>query len=323
MKAFITGGTGFIGSHLIDYLSNNNAEIYALVRDVNNLKWLSGYNIHFLEGNLSSLPSLPSDIQTVFHVAGLTKAAKTADYYTVNQHGTASLFEALKRHKIRPEKVIILSSFAASGPSQDGIPVKEDQPPRPITDYGRSKLLAEQEALKYKDEFPIVILRATAIFGPRDKDFLSFFQFIKRGFLPALGFSPRFVSLCYVKDLVRACVQASQITVNSGEAFHIADPKPYTWDEFGRIAGEALDKRLRKVRIPLFAAYFLSLLFHLKNKIIASPEILDLNKYQDMKQRFWITDTEKSKEKLSFVTSYSISDAVLETVNWYIQEGWL
>jgi nucleoside-diphosphate-sugar epimerase len=323
MKVFITGGTGFIGSHLIDYLSNNAEEIYALVRDLNNLKWLKGKDIQFLEGNLSSFPSLPSDIKTVFHVAGLTKANKSADYYTVNQHGTASLFDALKRQRIQPEKVIILSSFAASGPSLDRKPVREDQLPHPITDYGNSKLLAEQEALKHKHDFPIVILRATAIFGPRDKDFLSYFQFIKKGFLLSLGFSPRFVSLCYVKDLVRACFLASQKAVNSGEVFHIADPKPYSWDEFGRLAENAFSKKLKKVNIPLFAAYMLSCVFHLKNKLISTPEILDLNKYKDMKQRYWITDTEKAKERLSFLPDYSISDAVLETVDWYLKEGWL
>jgi nucleoside-diphosphate-sugar epimerase len=126
-----------------------------------------------------------------------------------------------------------------------------------------------------------------------------------------------------VKDLVRACFLASQKAVNSGEIFHIADPKPYTWDEFGKLAGNAFGKKLKKVNIPLFAAYMFSFIFHLKNKLISTPEILDLNKYKDMKQRFWITDTEKAKERLSFVPDYSISDAVLETVDWYLLEGWL
>lgn len=67
MRAFVTGGTGFIGSHLIDYLlENKGAEVYALVRDPTNLKWLTGLDVHLLKGDLFTLPSLPSDIDYVF-----------------------------------------------------------------------------------------------------------------------------------------------------------------------------------------------------------------------------------------------------------------
>ena len=117
MKALLTGGTGFIGSHLAELLLDKSAEIFALVRDPHNLKWLKGLNIHLLEGDLLSIPSLPSDIDYVFHVAGLTNSSDVADYYTVNQQGTASLFKSLHDQKILPKKIICLSSLAAAGPS--------------------------------------------------------------------------------------------------------------------------------------------------------------------------------------------------------------
>ena len=63
---------------------------------------------------------------------------------------------------------------------------------------------AEYEAQKHKDFLPLSIIRAPTIFGPRDPVLLSYFKFIKKGFLPSLGSQPRHVSLCYVKDLVRA-----------------------------------------------------------------------------------------------------------------------
>ncbi|MBW1790178.1 MAG: NAD(P)-dependent oxidoreductase, partial [Deltaproteobacteria bacterium] len=94
MKIFVTGGTGFIGSHLIDSLLHENGmEIYALVRDLRNKKWLEGRAIRCLEGDLTNLPSLPQDIDMIFHLAGSTKARKPADYYTANKEGSASLFQ--------------------------------------------------------------------------------------------------------------------------------------------------------------------------------------------------------------------------------------
>lgn len=323
MKAFITGGTGFIGSHLIDHLLNKGIQVYALVRNLNNLKWLEGYNIHLLEGDLFSIPSLPLDIDFVFHLAGLTKACQTADYYTVNQQGTASLFQSLISQKISPKKVFLLSSLAASGPSRNGKPVKENCPASPITPYGKSKYQGECEALRYKDEFPVFILRVGAVYGPRDKDFVSYFKIIKRGILPSLGSGQRFVSLCYVKDIVRAFDLALQKNPQTGEIFHIADPQPYSWDDFGKIAGQVMNKNLKRVKIPLFLGYTIASISELTGKIGKNPRIINRQKYKEMKQKGWVADTEKAQKALSFHPEYSIRKALQETIDWYIQRGWL
>ncbi len=325
MKTFITGGTGFIGSHLIDYYLANQKEleIFALVRDLNNLKWLSGRNVHFLKGDLFSLPSLPSEIDYVFHLAGLTLSSDLAAYYTVNQQGTASLFQELHRQKIAPRKIICLSSLAAVGPSQDCEPVKENTAPKPITPYGASKLLGEAEALKFKDIYPVVILRATAVFGPRDRDFLGYFKFMKKGILPALFFQKRFLSLCYVKDLVRAMDLSTQAELSSGEIINIADPKSYSWDDLGQMAGTAMGKSLKKLRIPLVFLSIFAMISELRGLLTKKPSLLNRYRIRDMKERCWIADIRKAEEKLSFRPEYSLKEAVQETVDWYLQHGWL
>ncbi|TEU04508.1 MAG: NAD(P)-dependent oxidoreductase [Candidatus Aminicenantes bacterium] len=323
MKALVTGGTGFIGSHLIELLLKKNVEVVALVRNLNNLKWIKGLDIHLLKGDLFSLPSLPKDIDYVFHAAGLTKATKKVDYYTVNHQGTASFFEALRSQNVSPQRIIHLSTLAAVGPSSGGKPVQETTPPQPITPYGESKLLGETEALKFKKIFPVVILRIGAIFGPRDTDFLQYFKWIKRGVLPSLASSPRRVSLCYVKDLSEALYLCSQKVLGSGEIFNIANPEPYSWDEVGKAAGQAMEKELRRVKVPLPFLYLAALLSEIGNKISRSPNIFDLNKFKDMKQTDWIADTGKAREKLSFRTQYTLQEAVKETIDWYLENNWL
>jgi len=323
MKALLTGGTGFIGSHLAELLLDKSAEIFALVRDPHNLKWLKGLKIHLLEGDLLSIPSLPSDIDYVFHVAGLTNSSDVADYYTVNQQGTASLFKSLHDQKILPKKIICLSSLAAVGPSSDGKPVQESDVPHPITPYGKSKLWGETEALKFKEVYPIVILRAPAIFGPRDKDFLQYFKWIKRGALPAIGSKQRYMSLCYVKDLISALYLCSQKELESGEIFNIGDQNPYSYDEFGELAGKAMGKKLKKVRIPIPIGYLVALIADITGRIKKKPSILNLGKFKQMRQRGWIADMKKAKEKLSFQPQYSLQDAIQETLNWYLKHNWL
>ncbi len=323
MKVFITGATGFIGSHLVEFLLDKGAEIFALVRDLNNLKWLNGLNIHPLEGDLVSVPALPSDIDCVFHLAGLTKANRKSDYYTVNQQGTASFFRSLISQKATPRKVICLSSLAAAGPCRDDNPAPENAPPHPITPYGKSKLLGEIEALKHKDAIPVVIIRVTAVFGPRDGDFLQFFRWIKKGILPSLAAGPRFLSLCYVKDLVRALDLCCQSDLESGEVLNIADPRPYNWDELGEAAGKALGKKLKRVSIPIPVVFLAALASELNSKMSGTPTIFDREKFKDMKQARWVADTRKAAEKISFSPQYSMEDAVKETMDWYLQNKWL
>jgi len=323
MKVLLTGGTGFIGSHLAELLLDKSAEIFALVRDPHNLKWLKGLNIHLLEGDLLSIPSLPSDIDYIFHVAGLTNSSDVTDYYTVNQQGTASLFKSLHDHKILPNKIICLSSLAAVGPSFDGKPVQESDVPHPITPYGKSKLMGEAEALKFKEVYPIVILRAPAVFGPRDKDFLQYFKWIKRGALPAVGSTQRYMSLCYVKDLIRAFYLCSQKELESGEIFNIGDQNPCSYDEFGELAGQAMGKKLKKVKIPIPIGFLVALMVDIVGRINKKPSILNLGKFNQMRQRGWIADMKKAREELSFQPQHSLQNAIQETISWYLKHNWL
>lgn len=324
MKIFITGGTGFIGSQLIEhFLDERNADIYVLVRNRKNLKWLEGLDLHILEGDLSSIPLLPSDLDFVFHVAGITKAIKPVYYYTVNQYGTASLLQALQSQEISLKRFVLLSSQAVSGPSFNGRPVKENAPPAPITPYGKSKLEAENEALKFKERFPLTILRAPTIFGPRDPVLLPYFKFIKKGIRPSFGRKQRLISLCYVKDLIKSFDLSIRKSLKSGEIFHVADPIPRSWDELGLAAGRALDVNLKTIKLPFCTLYPGYIMAEFLGKISNNPSILSREKYFEMKQPAWIVNTDAAREKLGFTTQLSFQEAVQETIDWYKIAGWL
>lgn len=324
MKVFVTGGTGFIGSHLIAYLQEKrNAEVFALVRNRYKANELNVSGIHLLDGDLFAVPSLPDDLDCIIHIAGITKACQAADYYTVNQQGTASLLQSVLSQKINLKRFIHLSSLAASGPGDGDHPILESDSPSPISHYGKSKLEAEKEVLSHADFFPVVVLRAAVIFGPRDPGFLPYMKIIKKGILPSPGFRSGFVSTCYIRDLIRAIDLAIDKPLQSGEIFNIADAKPSTWDDLGVAAGKALGVNLRRIRIPRFVVFLHSCLSEFKGRIKNDPVIFNRDKYFEMKQKSWVADTDKAKELLGFVTQNPFESAVRETVEWYLKKGWL
>jgi nucleoside-diphosphate-sugar epimerase len=321
MKVFLTGGTGFIGTHLIDLLLARGVEVYALVRNPDKEPALLKKEVRVLRGDLFSIPELPAGLDAIFHLAGKTRSLNSKDYYTVNQRGTASLFRSLSRLKERP-KVVVLSSQAAAGPSLLGQPVKETDPPRPITPYGWSKLHAEQEALKSGDEFPVVIVRACSVFGPQDRDFLAYFKFVARGIVLSPG-EGQAASLIYVKDLAEALFLCARADLPRGEILNIADSRPYTWEELGMAAAAALGKKCRRMTVPKGLLYLAALFLESGDRLTSKPGILNRDKYRDMIQPSWMVDVGKAAEMLSFRTRYRLDQAVQETISWYVAAGWL
>ena len=321
MRAFITGATGFVGSHLVDFLLAKDVEVFALVRNREHEPALQEKKVRILRGDLFTHPALPAGLDLVFHLAGKTRSLRSADYYTVNRQGTASLIRALSGLRERP-KVIILSSQAAAGPSAELRPVLESDPPRPITHYGRSKLLAEQEALKFKDRFPLTIVRASAVFGPGDRDFLAYFKTARRGLL--FSFAKRKeASAIYVKDLVEALYLCALSDLPSGEIFNIANAEPYGWEDLGRVAAAVLKKKCRRVKVPRGLFLVFSLFSEAGYHLTGKPGVFSLEKYRDLVQPGWLANVGKAAEILSFSPRYSLEQAVEETVAWYIDQKWL
>ncbi|MFZ2055659.1 MAG: NAD(P)-dependent oxidoreductase, partial [Candidatus Aminicenantales bacterium] len=227
----------------------------------------------------------------------------------------------LQSLKERP-KVVFLSSQAAAGPSDGRRPVLENDRPRPITHYGRSKLRAEEEALNFRDLFPLTVVRASSVFGPLDRDFLAYFKLARRGILLSLP-ERKEISLIYVKDLAEALFLCARTGLPSGEIFNIADARPYTWDDLGRAAAAALGRKCRKIKVPNGLIYLFSLFSEAGYHLTRNPGLFNRDKYRDLIQPGWLVDVGKAAEILSFTPRYTLEQAVEETMAWYIAQKWL
>ncbi len=324
MRVLVTGGTGFLGSHLVErLLEEPGVEVHALVRDPARPRWLRGVEgVRLLPGDLRSVPSLPAGLDCVYHLAGLTKTVRSEEYYSVNRDGTANLLRALEGQS-RGLRFVHLSSLAAVGPSGPRRGVREDDPPRPVSDYGESKLQAEAEVLVRKDRFSVVVLRAAALYGPRDEDFLEYFRWIKRGIRPVLG-RRKSLSLVYVRDAVRAALVAGRAGLPSGEIFNVADPTPCGWEDIGRIAAGLLGKRPVSLSIPHWAAYAAAAASEGVARLTGGGNaLINVNKVRQMRPDAWMADTGKARRELGFETAFTLEQGLGETMAWYLWKGLL
>ena len=157
MRAVITGGGGFIGSHLIDALLARGDEVVCIERPGARSRWLLGLAIDYRGIGLEDVRALREacgGADVVFHLAALTSARSPREYYLVNTEGTARILQSAAAHNGGAPRVVLLSSLAAAGPCRNGEPLSPDTVPMPLSHYGHSKLMAEVLVHAYQDRVP-------------------------------------------------------------------------------------------------------------------------------------------------------------------------
>jgi dihydroflavonol-4-reductase len=325
-KVLVTGGTGFVGSHLVESLLQKGYRVTCLVRDPNRLRWLAGLDVRLAKGDCSlpeSLIPAVHDVSIVFHAAGLTKAKRAREYYEVNHLGTRNILEASARHGPGIEKFILISSLAAAGPSPDGNPVQDVDIPRPVSDYGKSKLFAEKEALAYRDRLPVVIFRPSAVYGPRDRDMFELFRWAARGLTMEIAGGERYISPCYVLDLVAALLLATEKKIESGSIYFVSENRAYSWSEFREALLTAGGVKARNITVPYPAAYLIGLFSELGGLLASRPALTNRQKIYEAVQKYWICDLKKIESELGFVPGYPLQKGLEMTWQWYREKGWL
>ncbi len=315
-----------MGSHLVELLLQKGHAVTCLVRDPSRLKWLSGMKVELLRGDCSdprSLVPAVRGVSIVVHVAGLTKAKHVRDYYRVNHICTRDILEACARYNPKIKKFVLISSLAAAGPSRNGIPVRESDVPRPVSDYGKSKLKAEEEALAYKDELPIVILRPSAVYGPRDRDMFELFRWASRGVTLEISGGERYINPCYVGDLAEAIFRAAEQETPSGSIYFVAENRSYSWSDFRRILLSTGGVRAVNVKIPYVLAYGIGIASELGSMFTGRPALTNRQKVLEASQPYWLCDLTRTEKELGFIHAHPLRKGLEITWQWYRDNNWL
>lgn len=327
-KALVTGATGFLGSHLAEFLLRKGYAVSVLARPSSkrdNLDFFTGYTI--LEGSLDDPLSLRRAVEgqdLVFHAAGLIRARSREEFLEVNHLGTKKLLEAVAAANPKLSRFIYVSSLAAAGPPLDGQPKKETDPCNPITPYGESKWEGEIETMKYREEFPITVIRPPAIYGPRDKGMFAYFRLASKGFYPLIGMGGEsYINIICVFDLVEGLIAAAEEPKAAGEVFFLAEKKIYTWREAGLAITAACGKKGRALRIPKWELFTAAAINEFFSNLFGQAALISRWKAMDLSQKYWTCDVSKAEKTFNFQNRYPLPDGAQVTYDWYKKMEWL
>ena len=324
MNTLVTGATGFIGKHLVPRLLEEGFNVSCLVRPGSYRPDFFKENVTWIDGdmcNISSLKTACRDADLIIHLAGIVKAKEVNDFFTVNTDGTKNLLSA----KNKQAKLIFISSQAALGPAPDHIPLDENAPPRPVSAYGHSKLLAEQAIIESDIAGNYTIIRPPMVYGPEDRESLSIFRLAKYHVRPRIGFSKSWVCAIFVEDLVNFIILCVRNRLSAGETFHVNDGNNcgYSYDRLFRAAARSLDTWTVPVFIPkpiLRLAARLNILFSEKH---GKSSMFNPDKYNELTARAWLLSSRKAENLLGFKPKYAVSDGFMISVEWYRKKGLL
>lgn len=325
-KVLITGASGFLGYHLIQTAIAANLEVYAAIRKNSNIDHLSEFSLKYLYLNYEDTEQMSrliaeNKIDFIIHSAGVTKAIRQEVYDQVNAGYTINLAKAAENSGGICKKIVFISSLAAVGPLNDGQQkITEQTLPRPVTAYGRSKLLAENQLANIS--IPTTILRPTAIYGPRDKDIFIMLKTINNGMDPYIGKIVQELSFVHAEDVALAAVQSLTIK-NALGIYHITDGNSYNRYEFSDISKSILNRKAFRFHIPMPLVKSLAFFLEKVNGWLNKPSVINREKLHELAAINWVCDINKANKDLNFIPKYNLQTGLEDTISWYKKNKWL
>ncbi len=322
----MTGSNGFIGSHLVEYLLVKQYEVTCLVRKTSDLRWIRDLDVDLIYGDCrqrESLDEAVKDHDYVFHLAGKIRARDWGAYYDANYTGTRNLVEACVDSNRGMKRFIYVSSISAAGPTDTAIVQTKEDECRPVSDYGKSKLMGEETVRERMTGIPWVIIRPPNILGPREEDLYSVFKIIRRRVKPLLGNGEKQTSICFVEDLVRGIEMAATSEKTVGNVYYLTDPEVYSWREMADKIAEYLGVSGLLLPVPYPVLFVVASLLEVAAVVTGGEPLMTRKQLRELKDSYWLYDGSRAEEDFGFTPKIDLNKGIEISIDWYREQGWL
>ncbi len=321
----LTGGTGFLGSHLAEAIVAAGHRLRCTVRPTSDTRWLDPLGVETVTLDLAAAASGDArgragalgalrGVGTLVHCGALTRARTEAEFMAVNATGTETLARTAVEAGVR--RIVFISSLAARGP---------DGAAGPISPYGRSKAAAERAltamAREADGSLELVILRPGGVYGPRDSDLLPLFRLADRGWV-VVPRSRQPLQPVFVADVVTATVAALDAAPPPAP-LPVAHPARHGWDELGEALRAAVGRSARLVRVPGAVFWTAGLVSEAAALLTRRAPAMDRRRARDMSHHRWTCDIAETRAWLGWEPRVDVREGMARTAAWYREAGWL
>lgn len=322
MRAFITGASGFVGTHLVNKLLKNNWSVRILIHK-NNIS--DSKNCEVIPGDIGEkklMEDALKETDVLFHLAAALGGSliDRNEFYRINAAGTENVLDAAFKAGVK--KAVHFSSAGVLGAVRNNNAVDEAYPPHPISPYDQSKLEGEKIALnRAKEGNPVLVIRPGWVYGPGDRRTFKLIRAIarKKFILVTRGLARQ--TPVFIDDLLQGVLQCVE-QGRDGEIYNIAGDEVLTVRQIVENIAAATNSTIPKLTLPLFptkvAAWKLEKAFRLFKK--EAP-------LTSGKLAFFIhpkpLSIQKAALELGFAPQTLFQEGMAQTVNWYREQGWL
>ena len=326
MKTLVTGGTGFVGSHLVSRLVKKGQSVRVLVRKSSSIDYIKKLNVEICIGDVTDKDSVKGAVKAidlVYHIAALFRQARFPDpvYWQVNVEGTQNMLEASYKEGVK--RFVHCSTVGVLGHIADP-PADETYPYNPGDAYQRSKCEGEKIALRFFKEkgLAVVVARPAAVYGPGDMRLFNLFRYVSSGRIIILGDGKPFYHLVYVEDVITGFELCAQKENAAGKVYILGGDTYLTLNELVDLIAKVLGVSLSKIHLPVFPFRVLGALCE-KVCIPLRIEPRLHRRRVDFFTKSRAFDISKAERELGYRPEFDLESGLRLTAEWYREKGFL
>lgn len=333
MKALVTGGTGLLGSYLVERLLEQGHQVRALARPTSDISHLKTTGAEIVFGNVEDYDSLPPAVEgvdVVFHTAAkiMPGWGSWQEFEATNVKGTENILQTSAKAGV--SRFIYISSGSIYGEAAQGNTPADESTPcevafKPIDYYDYSKMQAEKVALDYhkQGKLPVTVVRPGMIYGPRDRLLTDrFFRWVNMPIVVWPGKANPRTALVFASDVAECAILAATSDRAVGQVYNIAPPYASGFREFAAALARALGKSERQWSIPLVTVYAAATLMEAWARLRRAKEPPFLTR-SDIRffEKGMFVDGSKAKRELGWEPKVSLEEGTRLYVQWRRSQG--